>query len=111
MSVINVAVSCSRFVDFSHKELKELLDVLYERQLVTRNVSGVSRLRIFTSAFARSTFSPLSTPAIKLPSLKLFSLLVLFPMQIRPLDANINRLGHVRNVFVNGPVTITLRYL
>lgn len=24
MSVINVAVSCSRFVDFSHKELKEL---------------------------------------------------------------------------------------
>jgi len=25
-------------------------------------------------------------------------------MQIRPLDANINRHGHVRNVFVNGPV-------
>jgi len=25
-------------------------------------------------------------------------------MQIRPLDANINRYGHVRNVFVNGPV-------
>lgn len=67
MSVINVALSRSRFAAFSHKELY----VLYGRQLVTRNVSGVTIAYIFTSAFARSTFSPFSTPAehAKLPKL------------------------------------------
>lgn len=44
MSVINVALSCSRFVAFSHKKLP---DVLYERQLVTRNVSGVAIAYIY----------------------------------------------------------------
>jgi len=44
MSVINVALSCSRSVAFSRKELP---GVLYRWQLVTRNVSGVAIAYIY----------------------------------------------------------------
>lgn len=58
MSVINVALSCSRFVDFSHKELS---GVLYGRQLVTRNVSGVAIAYIYECICKKHVLSTFNT--------------------------------------------------
>lgn len=57
MSVINVLLSCPRFAAFSHKELP---GVLYGRQLVTRNVSGVAIANIYERICKKHVLSTFS---------------------------------------------------